>query len=646
MTLSLTATEALCVTGDPRSGKTAALVERAAAWAEAAPATPGAQPSFLFFCASPATVDRAAQRLSQRGLANASAKLAEFAEPASCQHGPCTGLVTTPFDYACRILADPLAQQATGRRGRVLSRAEEAVFYEDLKTCGLKRRRLRELWTFLQCGLANLNDDDPAWIQTTEEEAVLNLARNILVFEDAILPGEAQRLAVRALETAPALRERFGSPVVLADDYLLMSRASQRLVNLLATSKIAIAGSEKAALPAFEPYPCATGFEEFEAVRAPLQRVMLEAPFRALDRAWGSAPDLAGEMGLIARTIAEELAAGTSPEAIAVVCVNRTWRANLQRALASVGIPAASLGHAALKAPKGDLVPANDDERERVLRQLRDGIVQPTGLRESRARARADMSGIASHNEPSASPCGDSIAWRQWLSFDDALGRSAAVSELRRVAQPRGLNLAEALAALDANALPGLPATSPFAQSLLAPYREAQGLLAERRENGQPPISTSAATAADLALESSSTSKAGPALSPASPNEACENDEAATPKSPAPAVAIAAPEDLFGRTFDVVIFGGFVNGFIPSRDMCDPGVVVGGARARQEAADRAAIALAEHRATKRLLFTSFESCDLETAERLRLHIPRIRLRSGVRTCDIHPSDYLQELGLR
>lgn len=646
MTLSPTATEALCITGGPRSGKTGALVERAVAWAEAAPATPDAQPPLLFFCASPVTVDDAVARLSQRGLMNAPAKLAELAEPAACQHGPRTGLVTTPFDYACRILADSRAQRAIGRGGRMLSRAEEAVFYEDLKTCGLKSRRLRELWAFLQCGLANLNDGDPNWIQTTEERAILDLARDILAFEDAILPGEVVNLAVRALEVEPTLRQRFGSPVVLADDYLLMSRASQRLVNLLATSKIAVAGSEKAALPAFEPYPCATGFEEFEAAHAPLQRVTLEAPFHALDRAWEAAPDLAGEMGLIARTIAEELAGGTSPGAIAVVCVNRTWRANLQRALASVGIPAASLGHAALKAPKGDLVPANDDERERVLRQLRDGIVQPTGLRESRARARADMSGIASHNEPSASPCGDSIAWRQWLSFDDALGRSAAVSELRRVAQPQGLNLAEALAALDADALPGLPATSPFAQSLLAPYREAQELLAERSENGQPTISTSAATAADLALESSSTSKAGPALSPASPNEACENDEAATPKSPAPAVAIAAPEDLFGRIFDAIIFGGFVNGFIPSRDMCDPGVVVGGARARQEASDRAAITLAEQRTARRLLFTSFESCDLETAERLRLHIPRIRLRSGVRTCDIHPSDYLQELGLR
>lgn len=610
MTLSPTATEALCITGGPRSGKTGALVERAVAWAEAAPATPDAQPPLLFFCASPVTIDDAALRLSQRGLANMPVEAVGLAEPAACQHGPRTGLVTTPFDYACRILADPRAQRAIGRGGRMLSRAEEAVFYEDLKTCGLKRRRLRELWAFLQCGLANLNDGDPNWIQTTEERAILDLARDILAFEDAILPGEAVNLAVRALEAEPALRERFGSPVVLADDYLLMSRASQRLVNLLATGKIAVTGSEKAALPAFEPYPCAAGFEEFEAAHTPLQRVTLEAPFHPLDRAWEAAFDLAGEMGLIARTIAEELAGGTSPGAIAVVCVNRTWRANLQRALASVGIPAAPLGHAALKAPKGELAPASDDERERVLRQLRDSNMQRAGS--CTPRAHAGINDPAIQHNPSASPCGDSIAWRQWLSLDDALGRSAAVSELRRVAQPRGLNLAEALTALDANALSELPATSPFAQSLLAPYREAQGLLAERRENGQPTISTSAAT----------------------------------PKSPAPAVAIAAPEDLFGRTFDVVIFGGFVNGFIPSRDMCDSGVVVGGARTRREAADRAAIALAEHRATKRLLFTSFESCDLETAERLRLHIPRIRLKGGVRVCDIEPSSYLRELNLR
>lgn len=574
MTLSPTATEALCITGGPRSGKTGALVERAVAWAEAAPATPDAQPPLLFFCASPVTIDDAALRLSQRGLANVPVEAVGLAEPAACQHGPRTGLVTTPFDYACRILADPRAQRAIGRGGRMLSRAEEAVFYEDLKTCGLKRRRLRELWAFLQCGLANLNDGDPNWIQTTEERAILDLARDILAFEGAVLPGEAVNLAVRALEAEPALRQRFGSPIVLTDDYLLMSRASQRLVDLLATNKIAVAGNEDDILPAFEPYPCVTGFAEFEKTYSPLQRVTLEAPFSAVERAWKAAPDLPGEMRLIAQTIADELACGTDPRAIAVVGTNCIWRTNLQRALASVGIPAAPLGHPALKAPKGNLASTSKEDRERVSRLL-------------------------------AVDHGNAIAWRQWLSFDDALGRSAAVSELRCVAQPQGLNLAEALAALDDDALPGLPAESPFAQSLLAPYREAQRLLGEE----------------------------APSVSP----------EPAT--HPTPAVAITAPEDLFGHTFEVVIFGGFVNGFIPSRDMCDPGVIVGGARARQETTDRAAIALTEQRTTRRLLFTSFESCDLETAERLRLHIPHIRLRNGVRTCNIEPSSYLQELNL-
>ena len=63
------------------------------------------------------------------------------------------------------------------------------------------------------------------------------------------MPGEAVNLAVRALEAEPALRQRFGTPIVLTDDYLLMSRASQRLVNLLATNKIAVAGNEDDILP-------------------------------------------------------------------------------------------------------------------------------------------------------------------------------------------------------------------------------------------------------------------------------------------------------------------------------------------------------------------------------------------------------------
>lgn len=638
MVTSSTVTEALCIVGEPRSGKTAALIERAAAWVQAGPSAPDGPSPFLFFCASPVTAVAVSERLLQRGLARTPANPTT---PLSCQHGKGAGMVTTPFHYACRVLADPAAQRVTGRAGRVLSRTEEAIFYEDLKTCGLKRRRLRELWAFLQCGLANLDDGDPAWIQTTEERAVLDRAHDILVFDNAILPGEAVNLAVRALEAEPALRQRFCAPVVLADDYLLMSRASQRLANLLATGKIAVAGSEGAAPAAFEPYPCTAGFTEFEAAHAPVQRVTLEAPFRAVKRTWEAAPDLPGEMGLIVRAIAEELAAGTSPDAIAVVGVNRTWRANLKRALNAVGIPAALLHQLSMRAPRGELSPAGDAERERVLKQLRRSIPQPADIPEPLpAGALGDTeSPSTSATLPSA---GDPIAWRLWLSFDDALGRSAAVSELRRAAQPQGLNLAEALAALNADALDGLPAASPFALSLLGPYRTALRLLEEHDQSTT--AKETATEASDIALppEASQLDKT-PLAQEGEPKG--DGPNVSPSATDTPSVAIAVPEDLFGRTFAVVIFGGFVNGFIPSRDMCDPGVIVGRARARQEAADRAAIALVEQRADRRLLFTSFESCDLETAERLRLHIPRIRLRHGVRICDIHPSSYLWELGL-
>ncbi|MEC4272110.1 hypothetical protein VJ923_02920 [Adlercreutzia sp. R25] len=577
MTQPFAITEAICIVGGARSGKTAALIERTAAWAGSEPASPGAPEPYLFLAASPVTAADATERLARHGLADTAA---------------------TPLDYACRILADPRARAITGRSPRILSRAEEAVFYEDLKTCGLKCGRLRELWAFLQCGLANLDDGDSTWIKTTEERAVLDLAESILAFQDAMLAGEAVNRAVRVLEADPELRRRYGSPVVLADDYPLMSRASQRLASLLAQDKVAVAGSDEAGLPAFEPYPNAAGMAEFEAAHELVQRVVLDGPCHLVERAWQSAPDLPGEMGVIARAVADELAAGTDPARIAVVGANRTWRTNMQRALASVGIPVTPLGRVTRPVPsRGITAPETEADRARVLAQL-------------------------------AADQADSVAWRRWLSFGDALGRSASVSELRRAGVRRNLNLVEALTALNADDLPGLPAASPFAQSLLASYREALALL----EEGTPADPEMRATCTDAPH--------------AAHDEDAPDSASGGPMMAPSAVVIAAPEDLFGRTFDVVVFGGFVNGFIPSRDMCDPGVIVGSARTRQEAAARAAIALVMSRASRRVLFTGFESCDLETAERLKLHIARIRLRSGVRTCDIHPSDYLAELDPR
>lgn len=560
--------EAVCFIGGPRSGKTSALIERACAWAApiSAEADNAADPSaagLLLFCASPATAAATAKRLEERGLSGASA--------------------TTPLAYACRILAHPAARALTGRKPRLLTPPEEAVFYEDLKTCGLKRGRLRELWAFLQCGLANLDDGDPNWIQTSEERAVLDLAHSILHFQDGMLPAEAMNCAVRALEQDPALRRQFGSPVVLVDDYTLMSRASQRMASLLALDKIAVAGDDAPALPACEPYPCATGLAEFAADHAPVQTVRLKPLAPAARKRWEEAEDPIGEMTLIARTVGDTLAARGDAR-IAVVGTNAVWRANAVRALQAAGAAADMLPRLAPKAPGRGLRPPSERDCHHALAAL------------------------------AANPR-DATLWRQCLSFDDALGRSAAISELRRASEPLGLNLVDALVRLDADDLPGLPETSPFAQSLLAPYRTIRAAL----DNGED-----------------------------RPHAHTLQDEDASQVTSAPAcpqIAVGTPRDLFGHTFDLVIFGGFVNGFIPSRDMCDPGVVVGGARERHERADRCAIARAAERAADELVFTGFSCCDLETAERLKLHIARIRLKDGERLCTIEPSSYLEELDL-
>lgn len=560
--------EAVCFIGGPRSGKTSALIERACAWtvpisAEANNAADPSAAGLLFFCASPATAAATAKRLEERGLSGASA--------------------TTPLAYAGCILAHHAARALTGHKPRLLTPPEEAVFCEDLKTCGLKRGRLRELWAFLQCGLANLDDGDPNWIQTSEERAVLDLAHNILRFQDGMLPAEAVNCAVRALEQDPALRRQFASLVVLVDDYTLMSRASQRMANLLALDKIAVAGDDAPALPASEPYPCATGLAEFAADHAPAQTVRLEPLAPPTRKRWEEAETPADEMALIARTVSDTLTTHEDAR-IAVVGTNAVWRTNVARALQAAEVAAGTLPRLAPKMPGRELRPPSERDRQHALAAL-------------------------------AADPRDATLWRQCLSFDDALGRSAAISELRRASEPLGLNLVDALERLDADDLPGLPETSPFAQSLLAPYRTIRAAL----DNGED-----------------------------RPHAHTLQDEDASQATSAPAcpqIAVGTPRDLFGHTFDLVIFGGFVNGFIPSRDMCDPGVVVGGARERHERTDRCAIARAAGRAADELVFTGFSCCDLETAERLKLHIARIRLKDGERLCTIEPSSYLEELDL-
>lgn len=655
MSISISSTPiAACATGGPATGKTAWLVRRACELE--------ADGGVLVVCAAEAGARDVRGRLAATGA--------------------CDVRVCTALELACTVLDDAAVQERRGGPLRVLDAFEEAVLFEDAKTSGCKRGRLRELLLFLERGWSDLLDDDPAWIQTGEERLVLELLQQCLSFSGGVLEAQAANLAVRELLADGELRARHGCAHVLADDYGLMGRASQVLANLLAERSVAVTADLAATLPVGDKYPYAAGIEEFLAANPQAKRVsfaLCHAPAAiagaintlrselgcekmqvvgaaegergaedaagAVGVASGAAADVEGGQGVagaasaedspvavfmektlvdelrrVARLVQGAIETGISPDDILVIGTNSAWRANAARAIASCGVPVRT---AATGSKKMRFESCGEQRRAaeaaRVLERL--------------ARDEAD-----------------SIAWRTWCGLDDALARSAALASLRRACEGRGLRLARALELLDAGELDVCADEEARFASLLAVYREGRRQARELAEAGcgsefgrvsassdVRPLQTAAAPSGARSVRQDCFSgRHGEA------GASCFVGSSATEGA---SVLVGGPSAAFAREARLVVFGGFVNGLIPSRDYFDPTVLVGAARERAHRADMEAVILAAAAASERLAFTGFTSCGLETAERLKLRIARIRLQDGVRTATTEPSDLLQTMGL-
>lgn len=632
MSISISSTPiAACVTGGPATGKTAWLVRRACELE--------ADGGVLVVCAAEAGARDVRGRLAAAGARDVR--------------------VCTALELACSVLDDAAVRERCGGPLRVLDAFEEAVLFEDVKTSGCKRGRLRELLLFLERGWSDLLDDDPAWIQTGEERLVLELLQQCLSFSGGVLEVQAANLAVRELLADGELRARHRCAHVLADDYGLMGRASQALVNLLAERSVAVTADPAATLPVGDKYPYAAGIEEFLAANPQAERVAFascHAPaavagaINALRSELGcekmqvagaaegergavgvtAAEDssvsvfmektLVDEIGRVARLVQGAIEAGVSPDDILVVGTNAAWHANAARALASCGVPVRT---AATGSKKMRFESCGEQrcaaEAARVLERL--------------ARDEAD-----------------SVAWRTWCGLDDALARSASLAAFRRACEGRGLRLARALELLDAGELDVCGAEGARFASLLAAYREGRRQVRELAEAGCD--SESGQVSALSAVHPLQTAAAPSDVRSAQQDcffgrhrETGASRFVEAPATEGASVLVGGPSAAFAREARLVVFGGFVNGLIPSRDYFDPTVLVGTARERAHRADVEAVVLAAAAASERLAFTGFTSCGLETAERLKLRIARIRLQDGVRTATIEPSDLLKTMGL-
>ena len=515
-----------------------------------------------------------------------------------------------------------------GRGPRVLEPYEETVLLEDMKVSQMKNRRLRKVLAYLRAGWSNLSDD--TWEQTAEEDLVIERMRANLRFTGGVLACEASNLALHALREHDALRQRISWDYVFVDDFELLSRASQHLVRMVAAYGLTVATAERPGLPGDEEYPCLEGAAELLAafpgaqvarltesgqapeVRHRVQGLLADSALAPLIRhdamgqatpsaepldadtcegiaepALRMAPSLETELQALA---VEANAALERGESVLIVGMNRLWRRNVAANLQRVGLPVRQL--------RGDKLRLKDFRDEKQCE-----------------RARADALYRLRVN------AADDVAWRTLLALGDSVARSAAVDYLRQAvgagAAGAPVRLREALELLDAGNVTADSLTAPLLDDLLAAYRQVKDAF-EFEEHAKP---------GDCVL----------------PREQAVSGEADSqqndaPSSSKPNILVASPDQAAGLRFDVVVFGGFVNGLIPCRAYCDPVGMAEQSRRREHARDMRTVYGVASCARKRLLFTGFATCGLQAAETMDVHIESIKLRKGLRTVTTQPSE--------
>ena len=634
MTLELASTPtATLIEGGVGCGKTTALVARVAALLE-----DGAAPENMLVLA--ATPD-AARVLGAR-LTEAAGERGNAIE------------VTCARDVALGLLASEEGRAFSGRAGRLVTPLELGFIMEDMKTSGLKQRRLREMLKFFYRNwteLAGGAEDDDGWLIPGEEADVHALLKDVLHFTGGILEPEASAMAVRFLLARPDALADVQRSYVLVDDYQMHSRASQHLANLLARDSITVAADPTAVVEVFDSYPYGEGIGEFTQANDGCERIVLNeshtcaAAARAASRLRasldaGAAPsdtetedasftaleaaDPVAEMAAVADAVQAALEAGTNPSSIYILAFHPAWERCIARALEARGIAAAL--------PIRGRVAAGD------YRDL------------DRCAPARLLTALALVADPT-----DALAWRAWCGFGDYLANSVAFADMRAEGETQGKGLVAMLEEV-AVAAPeeGFPGTG--IGRILDAYRAGRALVERLQGLEGNELIGALADALDLSAEERErTVQLASALTAPEPGVNAPSDARAMiararQRMNAPVfetteghVLIGDSAHLTGLTPATLVLCGFVNGFFPTRDYFDATVTTPDKQKLVRATDTRRLYAAAGKATQRLAASWFTSIGLVEAETLKLEIGRVKLRRGERIAVTAPSIYLAEI---
>lgn len=610
--------EVSLILGGTGTGKTTRLANKVARLLDQ-----GENPeNIVFFAASPAAAQAAARKLEQ-----------------ICGSPEASKLVTTPRDYALKLLGGLPDELGRLRRPRTLLGFEEAVLMEDLKTSGVAPKRLAQMLRFLYRSQADLEPMDEGWFYSGEEQRVFELLQGHLAYRGAWPAALLARVAWDRAHLHRDLLEPMRYDHVIADDYQTLSCASQCLVALAARTSLSVAADPVALVRAADEYPSFQGPSRLAEANPPcdLSRLTLCHLSAAVteglnrlraDEALGAdepldvisceqgrceAIDLGRpneELVGIADLVEQRIARPTAPASIAIVAPNRSRLACVARELDRRGIPVSTVSAARVGA---DLRPDGECRCAKALTLL---------------RLTADPS--------------DPLALRTWCGFGDYLANSSLADAVVRgrarlslggvsweAAEPTALQAQESAQADQAlaEARDLLATIGPFTGSAL--LDAACNAAGTERAAMPAPVRRAVEALGDAATADRIVQAA--------------EEEGVGQGLVGEGVMLALPEDMVGQKADVVILSGQVNGLVLPRRYFDPAQLERDRRAPMLSSEMARCYACAGKARTDLFFTYFTESPLGEAEATGLRICRVRLRHGERVCETSPSETIRSI---
>lgn len=558
--------------------------------------------------------------------------------------------VTSAKSLAAKLLASEELASWLGYEARLMTPAEDKVFFEDLKTSGIKPMRLRKMTSFFERTYSDLGEQADDFPYEWEETGMLKHEEGYLKAYGVTTLERATCAIYRVLEDDGVFASKAGFDCVVVDDFQLLGRAMQGICSLLAKKSLAVAVDDAPAHPSEFRFPYAKGVEDLTARFGDVEVLRLgqshasKAVCKTLsvlraDEGMGLGPvepapgscegeagrlncaSPAAEFDMLCQLFKKAHEDGVAWRDMALSSASEVWLANAASSLVRAGIPLAFVpGESSLSVS-------------------------------FKSEKRNDAARLASMLALAANP-NDNMALRIWCGFGSYTANSAVFMRVHHAALEDGLSIAEVLRAARNGDYPKISKLADT-QNVLQALEEAEFALGKLEGlRGRELLETAAKLSQVNSGEPAPQMERLLACGGARDGLTGDEDAAAlfalverALRQPVPSaqdgLLCAMPHGLAGFKPRILVFCGAVNGILPKASYFDAAQLEDDKRERMRRKDDAALHLALSRATERVYVTGFADIGLEQAERLGLEVHRIRAEHGRRIARVLPSVMLE-----